>query len=369
MGNQAQQSVSIRDRSILDHQEIFISQICDQAQMWEKIRNAAAKDPALAQTARFRDWQSNTRQGQQVRDAAGFALSEQLMKNSASITKYIEQKLKCVTQIPEVIDPPSLGHEQYRWAFENAAGEASWSSELQGDFPRAIVSVDGWNYTTLMNAKASWVLNDLDVARAALIPGFMFANSLQRRCGRMIAEGLDKAAFIGTTDGGVTLPGLLNQTSVVDNVANPGAALSTLSADALYAFYKTQFSAYITKFGDAENYPWHALVSKAEHMRVNMAPLGTGLQLNVSDRLKLDFGNYGFQGFDFNAFMATAGTGASSMLCIYPRDPEVLGRVNATTYTEGEPIRTGFATEIKAYGRTGGVALRQPASVRYVYNL
>ena len=362
------QVISPREQRVLDHHSHFRSQILDPAKMSERIKGAILLDSALGATSGAQMWDSSTREGQAVRDAAGFALGEELKKISAFNTREVLQRLKSATQIADVPNQPEIGYNSYEWAYISGAGAAEWSADLQGNFPEAIVTREGRNYTTLYNAKAGYSWSDLDLARAALIPGFALPTEKAMQSARMIAKGLDDAAFIGTA-GAFTLPGLLNQTTVVSNNANPGAALSTLSGDNLYAFYKTQFDIYVNSFGDADNDGWWVLLPKTENLRIDSTYVGDGKQFTVKQLLMQTYADYGLRGFDHNRHCATAGTGATQMMCIYPRDGMAAGRVIAASYIESQPDREGFTTRVKAYGRTGGVAIRQPLTMRYVYGL
>ena len=361
--------LNLRQQNILDHHAAFRRSMQSPDVLWKSIEGAALRDPTLGRLEEVRDFASNTRRGQQIRDAAGLALGEELMKISAFNTRYVEQALKCTEQIAPVPDQPMIGQEQYAWAFLNAAGEASWGADLTGGFPQAIVERDGRNYTQMLNAKAGYAYDDLDLARAALIPGFSLPTEKSSRCARMVAEAIDKAMYTGEA-GGITLPALLNQTSIVQaNVNNTGGALSTLTGDQLYSFYEGQFNAYLSAFGDAPKPQFHCLVDLSEHQRVNQTFVGTGKQYTVAELLQRAFAAYGFQGFDYNNRCATAGTGTSKMLCIYPRDGLKVGRVMAASYLQSAPDREGFKVSVQAYGRVGGLAFREPQTVRYVYNL
>lgn len=333
------------------------------------IRGAATQDSALGNIERAKMFSSSTREGQAHRDAAGLALGEELKKISAFSARYVERHLKSAQQIAEVPDAPSIGFSEYAWDFISNAGAAEWSDELAGNFPEAIVLREGRNVVTMRNAKAGYGYSDLDLARAALIPGFMLPSEKAMRSARMIAEATDTAMYTGAA-GGVTLPGLLNQTTIVQaNYNNTGGALSGLSADNLYAFYKARFNAYITAFGDAPMRGWWVLLPLAELLRLEDTFVGDGKNHSVKELLMRAYANHGLQGFDSNVHCATAGTGSSAMMCIYPRDGLCVGRVVAATYTESEPQRAGFETKIKAYGRVGGLAFREPKSVYYAYNL
>ena len=353
---------AVRSSIALNH-----SMILDHGTMANRIKYAVLQDPALGQIPAAKMWDSSTREGQAVRDAAGFALGEELKKISAKQVEYNEQNLKSALQIPEVMDRPSLGHKSYDWAYLNASGKARWSAELEGNFPQAIVTRDGRNFTTMTNCLAGYGWNDLDLARAALIPGFELPRRKAMRAARMIAEAMDEAAFLGTAD--ITLPGLLNQTTIVDNINNPAGAYSGLDADALFAAISTQIKAYVAKFGDATSRGFWILMPKTVKLQIDTSYAGTGKQYSVSELLMRAFAGYGLQGFDYNRFMDTAGTGTSQMMCIYPRDGDVVGRVVAANYVESEPQRKNFTTNIAAYGRTGGVAMFEPAAMRYVYNI
>jgi len=367
MGNQNKPVLDTRLQSVMDMIDNGHRRIVAPANMHRIIQDASALDPVLGRLASVGMFDSTTTRGGQVRDAAGFALIRELAKVSAKGVEYMEQNLKSVEQIPEVGDAPGIGHSTYEWYYESASGKARWSAELEGNFPSAIVDRNGFNATKLTNTLASYSWSTLDLARAALIPGFSLPEKKSKRCHRMIAEAIDEAVFLGTAD--IALPGLLNQQALVDNVQNTGGALSGLTPDALYDFFAAHFRAYITKFGDANKFGFHVLLPLSVKLLLDTKHQGTGKQFTVADLLMQSFGGYGFRGCDYNRFMDTAGTGASAMLCIYPRDAEVAGRVTATNYTEGTPDTEGFTTTVKAFGRTGGVAVFRPACIRYGYDL
>lgn len=369
MGNQTKPNLDARAQRVLDHLALTHRTLTAPGFLRTVIQSAAIKDAALGSIERAKMFDSSTREGQAHRDAAGIALGEELKKISAFNTRYVEQQLKSAQQIAEVPDAPSIGFNEYAWAFISNAGSARWSDELEGNFPEAIVTREGRNTTILRNALAGYGYSDLDLARAALIPGFALPREKSMRAARMVAEATDTAMYTGAA-GGVTLPALLNQTTIVQaNYNNTGGALSTLSADNLYAFYQARFNAYIANFGDAPMRGWWVLLPLAEMQRIDQTFVGTGKQYSVKELLMRAFGDYGLQGFDHNRHCATAGTGSSAMMCIYPRDGLCVGRVVAATYLESEPQRSGFNTEIKAYGRVGGLAFREPESVYYAYNL
>ena len=303
-------------------------------------------------------------------DAAGFALGEELRKISAFNVRHVEQMLKCRTQIPEVPDPPGIGYQEYAWNYISHAGEAAESGDLVGNFPQAVVQREGRNTVAMDNIKASYGWDDLDLARAALVPGFQLPTEKAQRAARMIAEKMDDRMYLGSTARGIT--GLLSATTIVGANFNQGAvaALSTYTADQLFEFYRSRFNAYLAQFNDAQKPAFHCLLPFDEYMRVKEQFQGDNDKWSIEQKLLSIYGgDLGFQGFDYNVNCSTAGTGSTKMLCIYPRDGMVVGRVVATEYTEAAPDRSGFTTSIKCYGRHGGVAFREPTKVHYAYGL
>lgn len=362
------EALSYGAQNVLDHHRIFRAGITDAQRLWGMLQTAATKELALGHTERFKLFRSNTRDGQAVRDAAGLALGEELLHISAEQVRFIEQLLKSTDQIPPVDDPPALGAASYAWAFLSAAGTARWSDELDGDYPEALLLREGRNSTDMRNALAGYSYSDLDLARAALIPGMALPREKAQRAARMIAVAVDTAMYTGAA-GGVTLPGLLTQTAGVVNSQNTSGALSGKTSAQLYDFFAGEFDAYLATFGDAPKpMGWHCLVPLAVHLQLSSSNVGDHL-VPVEQLLMRAYGSKGFQGFDFVRFCDDQGTGGSAMACIYPRDPMVAGRVVAASYLESEPHREAFRVSVAAYARVGGVAIKQPALIRYVYDL
>lgn len=327
---------------------------------------------AAEQDATFRFAVSNMTDSQI--DAAGVSLGEELIKISAENVRFIETNLRAAELFDSVGDPPSMGHEQYAWQYLTGSGQAQISDTLRAGvaFDSAQVTREGRNTELLRFVRAGYDYDDLELARAALSMVSLDAEK-QRIALRKIAEKLDSICLIGDSTWG--LSGALNQTSVVGaNTNNTGGALSGLSAANLLAFWKARFDAYLNSVNfNGIKWRWQVLTSFAEHKRVLTTELGTGYQTTVYAQLEKVYGQFGFAGFDNVIECATAGTGTSQMAMIHP----VKGSLNMVApervlvpgFMVAPPFRRGWTTEHELAAKTGGVVLKNPTAIHYVYNL
>jgi hypothetical protein len=304
-------------------------------------------------------------------DAAGIALGEELIKISTRNVEFAEKALKSAELIDMVMDPPSMGHEQYAWQYMTGSGYAVVTNTLSTPTADASVTREGRNTVPLTFILSGWEYSDLDLARAALSNVNLSERKMQRSL-RAIASTADQIFFVGNTPN--ALPGLLTQSAIVGvNFQNTGGALNGLSAVNLLAYWKARFDAYLAAvdLNKDVSWRWRCMTNGSNHRLVATTPLGTGYQTTVLAQLELEYSKFGFAGWDTENSCTTAGTGSSSMSCIYPdRSYEYAPkRVQVPGLMMAQPDRRFWTTEHAAAMKIGGTILESPKAVHYAYDL
>lgn len=294
----------------------------------------------------------------------GLYLAEELTHVSAEMVKFSPQDYKFAELIPPVMDPPPEGASVYAWDYLDWSGNAKLTGSLEGDSPRANVQRDGRNKNDGVYIRGSYGYADDEIARQAMA-GLPLSREKPLACIDMIMRLKDSVFFLGDANFNVT--GLLSDANVND-VANPGGALSGLSAANLFAFYMGQVHALVTSFGDNDSFtPDTLLLPKVEYLRMRSALLSVDSRDTVY-RAFLQENGY-VNKIDYSRHMNTSGTGTTKQMLLYRRDPRIVGRIESVTYRELAPQRVKYETNIEANSRIHGTAWRVPKSARKTYNL
>lgn len=329
------------------------------------LRGAASMEPALRSVV------ADTLADPRRMDAAGIALGEELIKISARNVEFAEKQLKSALLLGTVVDPPSIGHEQYAWQYMTGSGYAVLAQSLRTVTPDASITREGRNTVPLAFILCGWEYDDLELARAAL-SNVNLSEGKMKRSMRAMAALADQIYLTGNATYG--MPGLLSQTTIVGaNFQNTGGALNGLSAANLHAYWKARFDAYLAAvdLNASVSWNWKVLTNGSNHRLAATAVLGTGYQTNVLAQLNMDYAQFGFDGWETENTCTTAGTGASSMSCIFPSASYEYApkRVEVPGMLMAQPDRKFWATEHAAAMKLGGTIFESPKAVHYSYDL
>ena len=296
------------------------------------------------------------------------AVANQLTHISKEIVETLYQPIRFRQHIPGVLDQPSPIMTKYDWYRSETTGVAEWAASLQGSAKRVDFGIDPVGVSTpLAYVRDSFAYDDDELAVAA---GLGIAISTHKpAAARSAIERLkNAAAYSGVAANG--LIGLFSDANVPED--NVGAVFTNMTAatatEALLEMIDDVWLQSSQVYDGAGIRPDRILLPPTEYRYASRLQFTDGTGDTVLERVA-GKGNADGRSpimIDWCAEAATASDTNGPCAIVYPFNPLVLGYVESVVYRESPPHRKGFSTDIEAYGKFGGVAIRQPLAMKKI---
>ena len=276
--------------------------------------------------------------------------------------------LKADLFLPPVSDPPDLGDTHYNWQMMDWVGKAKLMAALATDVPR--VDVFGAESTPLpmrsLGDAYGWTIQDM---RASMKTGRDIVGPKARAARRAIENYRDEIMLIG--DGSAAYLGLYGlfklPNTLVYTIPNgavsgtkpwAGKSPDEICAD-VYGIINYQ-RAQTLEIETADT----VIIASSRMDGITAKRMGDGSNTTIYDYL-METLNKRYPGFrlESSVRLETAGASNATRMVAYKRDPDKVGRVEATPFEQFPPQVIGVETVTICHARIGGVCNPLPKSV------
>jgi hypothetical protein len=253
----------------------------------------------------------------------------------------------------------NVGAKSYTYRVFDYVGEAVRAANYSDDAPR--VNIQGFEVTAkLYGYRASYGYSIEDM-RAAAMANLDLEVREANAARNVIARKLDESIWVGDSVVGVT--GLANNANVSTVSPVTGTWSSASGPQILADLNKLVMAALIASKGEEDCDT--VVMSITAYGYVSTKRMGDVANLTVLEQFLKDNPKIKRVEKSYRLELANAG-GNGGRVIAYMNDPEKLEALVPIEFEVFAPIAKGMAFSVDVHGKFGGVAIRYPASVRYM---
>lgn len=291
-------------------------------------------------------------------ESAFFARQLEHIRSGVFETAFPELKMNLLLPMNTEVNP---GAEDFTYEAFSKVGTAELSSDYSTDGPRA--DVTGVDFTSkIRGIKASYGTN-LQEMRAAQMAGLPLSMKKAVACRTAIEQKLDRVAFLGDADLG--LSGLYTLADTEDyTVPNPGAGteFENKTADQILTDLNGIVHGIVNASNEVEK-PDTLLLPLSSFNLINTVRMPDG-DSNTVMRFFLSTNEY-ITSIISHTRLETAGAAGVKRMVAYKRDSMKLEMIMPQMFEQLAPEIRGYETVTQCHARTGGVVAYWPKSIGY----
>ena len=293
-------------------------------------------------------------------ESAFFARQLEFIRPGVLEVKYPDLKGAMLVPVDTSIDP---GATNYTYQIDDQVGEALASSDLTTRAPR--VDVKGTESSTRICNVIDAYGYSIQEAQSAMMAKTPLIPRRAMTARDIIERKLDAIIFTGDTATG--LKGLLNLSSTRTFTAltkDAGGLLwATATPDEIVADMNGMVNDIVTSSLEIEQ-PDTMLLPLSKYTMISSRRMGDGSNVTILDFFKAASPYIKF--VEATHKSETAGSGATTRVVCYRRDPNKLAALMPLPFTQLPPQADAFELVTNCRARTGGVVVFYPQSISYM---